>query len=320
MSRAAPSFSGSRWARTRPTWSGNRGNRDCGSSSSASHTNSVYALSSAADGELRVIERISVALTPRQPPGMTPSGLALDAAGKFLFIACSDANAVAVADVSGASARVGGFLPTGWYPTAVLPLPQGGLVVLNGKGVRSFPNPKGPRDTAGKLSQAERDAVQQVGRIQIGGMSLVDPFDGPQLAAYTRAVYENSPYRDFLLEDAGAPADNPVPSGPGRPSPIHHVIYIVKENRTYDQVLRRPRNRQRRSIAGSVYGGVLSQPPQARPRVRSLRQLLCQWRRQRRRAQLVGGRHRAGLHRQALAQHVWRPGRSHEPLLGPSSP
>jgi len=204
----------------------------------AAHTNDVYLLSSASNGELRVLERLNVALTPRQPVGMTPSALALSPDGKRLYVACSDANAVAVADVSGAMSRVVGFLPTGWYPTEVLPLAGGGLVVLNGKGLRSFPNPKGPYDTLDrrKLSPAERDAVQTVGRIQIGGMSLVDPFHERQFQDYTRTVYQNSPYRDHLLNDAGVPDGNPVPTRLGQPSPIRHVIYIVKENRTYDQV------------------------------------------------------------------------------------
>ncbi len=144
----------------------------------AAHTNDVYLLSSRSDGELTAIERVSVALSPRQPAGMTPSALSLSADGKFLYVACSDANAVAVADVSGAMSRVVGFVPTGWYPTEAKPLPDGRLLVLNGKGLRSFPNPKGPYDTLdrSKLTQEERAAIQHVGRIQVGGMSLIAPF------------------------------------------------------------------------------------------------------------------------------------------------
>ncbi|HTM48659.1 MAG TPA: beta-propeller fold lactonase family protein [Bryobacteraceae bacterium] len=198
----------------------------------AAHTNDVYLLSSQTGGELRIIERLSVAMTPRQPPGMTPSALALSPDGRFLYVACSDANAIAVADVSGAMSRVVGFIPAGWYPTETLPLPDGRLVVLNGKGLRSFPNPKGPQD-----NRKERPANrQQATYMQIGGMSLIDPVDEERLKEYTRAVYLNSPYRDQLLDNAGTPEGNPVPSRPGQPSPIRHVIYVVKENRTYDQV------------------------------------------------------------------------------------
>ena len=94
-----------------------------------------------------VKERLHVALAPRQPVGMTPSGLAYDNEQKRLYIACSDANTVAVADVSGKLPLIEGFLPVGWYPTAVTVLPDRSLLVLNGKGVQSLPNPKGPTDS-----------------------------------------------------------------------------------------------------------------------------------------------------------------------------
>ena len=61
-----------------------------------------------------------------------------------LYVACSDANAVAVIDVSAVASKVLGFAPTGWYPTAVRSLGDGRLVVLNGKGMGSHPNPDGP--------------------------------------------------------------------------------------------------------------------------------------------------------------------------------
>src|ERR1700691_1593880 len=84
----------------------------------ASNTNSVYTLGVSEDKELRLVETINTAMTPNQPAGMTPSGLALSPDGKRLFVVCSDANAVAVADVSGERSRVEGFIPTGWDPTA----------------------------------------------------------------------------------------------------------------------------------------------------------------------------------------------------------
>ncbi len=86
-----------------------------------------------------MVESINIAMTPRQPLGMTPSALGLSADGKRLFVACSDANAAAVVDVGEARSRVEGFIPTGWYPTAVRALANGTLVVLNGKGLRSYP-------------------------------------------------------------------------------------------------------------------------------------------------------------------------------------
>src|SRR5260370_5847354 len=75
---------------------------------------------------------------------MTPSALALSAHGNRLYAVCSDANAVAVVDVSQDRSDVLGFIPTGWYPTAARALEDGRLVGLNGRGERSFPNPGGP--------------------------------------------------------------------------------------------------------------------------------------------------------------------------------
>ena len=74
-------------------------------------------------------------------------------------------------------------------------------------------------------------------RIQTGTISFVDSPSDKDLAADTEAVIANSPYRDSLMDSVAIPAGNPVPSRPGDPSPIKHVIYIVQENRTYDQVL-----------------------------------------------------------------------------------
>src|SRR5205823_3426528 len=106
----------------------------------AANTNNVYAVGVTAAKELSVVESINMAMTPRQPLGMTPSALALSADAKRLFVACSDANAAAVVDVSEERSRVEGFIPVGWYPTAARALPSGALVVLNGKGLRSYPN------------------------------------------------------------------------------------------------------------------------------------------------------------------------------------
>ncbi|MBM3774321.1 MAG: bifunctional YncE family protein/alkaline phosphatase family protein [Acidobacteria bacterium] len=204
----------------------------------AANTNSVYTIGVGEDRSLQLLETINVSMTPRQPLGMTPSALALSADGSRLYVVCSDANAVAVADVSGSRSRVLGFVPTGWYPTAARSLADGRLVVLNGKGLRSFPNPGGPNPArrAAPLHLGVR-SDQYVASIQTGTASFIDPIPDSRLAAYSKTVLANSPYRDRLLDDAGTGAGSPIPSRPGGTSPIEHVIYIVKENRTYDQVL-----------------------------------------------------------------------------------
>ncbi len=192
----------------------------------AANTNNVYSVGVTAGKQLNLLESINVAMTPMQPVGMTPSALALSADGKTLFAACSDANAVAVMDVSGERSHVTGFIPAGWYPTAVRALSSGALVVLNGKGVRSYPNPDGPNPA--RRPEPLHEGVpgfQYVGLIQVGSASWIDPFDADRLAAWTKTALANSPYSDSKLLAA-----NPLPH-------IQHVIYIVKENRSYDQVL-----------------------------------------------------------------------------------
>lgn len=203
----------------------------------AAHTNTVYVVGVNPAKEMRMIETINLSLTPMSPLGMTPSALALNADASRLFIVCSDVNAVAVADVSEADSIVLGFIPTGWYPTAVRPLSDGRLAVLNGRGMRSFPNIRGPNPKdAAPAPAVLPPGMEYVGRLQTGNLSVLDPIQDEQLDKYSEQVLANSPYRDALLTDAGVPAGNPVPSRPGAPTPIQHVIYIVKENRTYDEV------------------------------------------------------------------------------------
>ena len=202
---------------------------------SASNTNSVYVLGATESGELSRLEAINLALTPRQPAGMTPSGLGLSADGKKLFVACADANTAAVVDITDARSRVLGFVPTGWYPTVAFGLPDGRMGVLNGKGLRSYPNPNGPNPSkrAEPIHEGVPYTIQYVGHMQTGTVQFTDVSDVGQLDAWTKEVLANTPYRDEKLDDAGTPEGNPVRAG----GPIKHVLYIVKENRTYDQVL-----------------------------------------------------------------------------------
>lgn len=203
-----------------------------------SNTNKVYVVGITEAKDLNLVETLNVAMTPRQPFGMTPSALALNTSETRLFIACSDANAVAVADVSGPAGLVLGFIPTGWYPVAVRTLPNDDLVVLNGRGDRSFANPGGPAPTRrAPRTPAEVASVQSIAALQVGSASFVQKFDEERLEAYTKAVIGNTPYKDNLLDSVSIPAGNPVLPGLDRPSPIEHIIYIVKESRSYDQVL-----------------------------------------------------------------------------------
>ena len=199
------------------------------------NTNYTYVLEQRA-GTWRVAEKINVALSPKQPVGMTPASLTLSPDRHTLYIACSDGNAIAVADISGTTARMRGFIPNGWYPTTVRTLRDGRIVIFNGKGSGSHPNPDGPNPFKWPLPN-QTTKEEYVAGIQTGTATVVSPFDTAQLAAYTHTVLENSPYRDSLLENAGIAQGNPIPSVPGGATPIKHVILLMKENRTYDQVL-----------------------------------------------------------------------------------
>jgi YVTN family beta-propeller protein len=193
----------------------------------AANTNSVYSVGVNSAKDLSVVERINISMTPRQPLGMTPSALALSADGKRLFVVCSDGNVAAVADVSAAVSHVQGFIPTGWYPTAARVLPSGTLVVLNGRGVQSYPNPNGPNP--GKRVEPVHGGVREPGYVaylQTGTASWIAPFTDDQLSAWTTKAMSLSAYRDSKLDIAST-----------FPPQIQHVLYIEKENRTYDQVL-----------------------------------------------------------------------------------
>jgi YVTN family beta-propeller protein len=195
---------------------------------SAANTNSVYVVGVGDSNALSLVETINVATTPLHPLGMTPSALAMSADKQRLFVVCSDANAVAVADITDARTHVLGFIPVGWYPTAAKALPDGRLVVLNGKGDRSYPNPGGPNPTLRAApAHVGGPSVEYVGHIQTGTASIIPPITDEALIEYSNQVIASSPYTDEKLDNPGVT----LPAG------IEHVIYIVKENRTYDQVL-----------------------------------------------------------------------------------
>ena len=194
----------------------------------AANTNNVYSVAVSDNGDLRPVETINVSTSPMHPLGMTPSALALSNDKARLYVVCSDANATGVVDVTEERSHVLGFIPTGWYPTAVKQLADGRLVILNGKGTRSYPDPQGPSPTkrVARNQQGERSGFY-VASVQTGSASFVPSVSEDALRDYTEQVLHNSPYNDDVLDHAPD----------GIPSAIQHVLYIVKENRTYDQVL-----------------------------------------------------------------------------------
>ena len=190
----------------------------------------------------KAIEVLSTTLYPTKLTGSTTNGLALSADEKTLYIANADNNCLAVFDVSkpgGSQSK--GFIPVGWYPTNVKVLGDK-ILVANGKGFTSMANPQGPQpvkktDNSGYKKGAINMRTQYIGGLFWGTLSFINTPDASQLKTYTEQVYANTPFSDKIAATAAGEEGNPIPRKVGQPSPIKYVFYIIKENRTYDQVL-----------------------------------------------------------------------------------
>jgi YVTN family beta-propeller protein len=193
----------------------------------------------------KVIETLDVALYPNSPSGSTTNGLAMDPIKKSLYIANADNNCLAVFDVSTPGKSVPkGFIPVGWFPTNVKFI-NNKIWVTNGKGNTSLANPYGPRPIKNGeeviLHGADVNApkeVQYIGSLFKGTMSVIPSPSVKDLQGYSKAVYRNTSYSPSKsdLADKDAPGF-PIPMKMGQKSPIKYVFYVIKENRTYDQVL-----------------------------------------------------------------------------------
>ena len=193
----------------------------------------------------KVIETLDVALYPNSPSGSTTNGLAMDPIKKSLYIANADNNCLAVFDVSTPGKSVPkGFIPVGWFPTNVKFI-NNKIWVTNGKGNTSLANPYGPRPIKNGeeviLHGADVNApkeVQYIGSMFKGTMSVIARPAEKDLQGYSKAVYRNASYSPSKsdLADKEAPGF-PIPMKMGQKSPIKYVFYVIKENRTYDQVL-----------------------------------------------------------------------------------
>lgn len=152
--------------------------------------------------------------------GVTPTGLALSPDEQRLYVTCADMNALAVVHLP--EGRLIGYIPTGWYPTAVVVSPDGRkLFVANAKGINArIPNnrPVGPD---GRWGQYIQNIIE-------GTVAIIPTPANADLATMTRRVIANNRIKPELEKRAAKNFRNPG---------IEHVIYIIKENRTYDQVL-----------------------------------------------------------------------------------
>ena len=187
----------------------------------------------------RAVETLWATTFPDSPRGATPNSVALSPDGKMLFVANANINAIAVFDVSELGhSRSLGFIPSGWYPTCVRVTPDGKkLLITNGKGNTALANPNGPQPIAGGT---KKESKQYIGSLFKGTLSVVALPDKnhftTQMSAWTLDVLKCTPLRPDAAVTMTRPANNPVPDKIGGETPIQHVIYIIKENRTYDQI------------------------------------------------------------------------------------
>ena len=196
-----------------------------------SDADSVSVIDTATD---QVVEKISVKLAENALGGTSPEGLALSADEKTLYVANSHANAVAVIALgNSAKSKIAGFIPTGNYPSAVAVIGNR-LFIGNGKGTGvenssvvvnnsgrapNMPNGNFPAGESNKRGQYNPSLTS-------GNISLVNVPDEKKLYTFTQATMRNN----------GLLGSKNKPLFAGNRSPFKHVIYVIRENRTYDQV------------------------------------------------------------------------------------
>ncbi|MCZ8517828.1 bifunctional YncE family protein/alkaline phosphatase family protein [Paenibacillus filicis] len=169
----------------------------------------------------QVIQTISLAPYKDAVTGSQPDALTVSPDGKTLYVANAGNNDVAVVDL--AKNTVQGLIPTAWYPTGVY-VNGGQLMVLNAKGLGAGPNTQN----------------QYIGNMMQGTMSFINLPDSKQLKQYTDQVNDNNQvakvHGDGWFSSLTGNKNDPIPRSDGEKSPIKHVIYVIRENKTYDQV------------------------------------------------------------------------------------
>ena len=176
-----------------------------------------------------VVETITLRWEPNDIFGCSPNALAVDAGGKTLYVGHGTQNAIGVVAFNPGKSKLIGLIPTGWFPGAIVLDPvRHQLDVANIKG-----------STAGKpIPPGEK--IKHNSHQYFGTLSLIPVPQPAKLEQHTAAVFRNyrrAVAREVLLPARADRAPQPVPERTGEPSPIKHVVYIIKENRTYDQVL-----------------------------------------------------------------------------------
>jgi DNA-binding beta-propeller fold protein YncE len=181
------------------------------------------------------IETIQTSLYATTKNGSTPNSLSVSPDQKALIVANADNNNLALFDISerGKSSPLG-FIPVGWYPTSVRFTKEGDqILVTNGKGLASRDNAKGPNP----LQEAPKSIREYIGGLFKGTLSVIPVPSPNQIVRWTKDAYAVSPLRtDGQPNLQSLATESVIPARVGDPSQIKHCFYIIKENRTYDQV------------------------------------------------------------------------------------
>jgi YVTN family beta-propeller protein len=183
----------------------------------------------------KVVETISTRPTDKLLFGSAPNALAIDPAGKNVYVSNGTNNAIAVIEFVPGASRIVGCIPTGWYPAGVALDPRRGAIYvanIKGAGSRNL-------DWKGSRKIGSKAVYGYNSHDYLGTVSLI-PIPSPaQLAEQTGTVLANNRHTEAISALAPPRANQPprpVPERHGEPSVFKHVLYIIKENRTYDQV------------------------------------------------------------------------------------
>ncbi len=180
-------------------------------------------------------EIIRTSLYATRTNGSTPNSLSVSPDQKVLIVANADNNNIAMFDIQerGKSKSLG-FIPVGWYPTSVRFADSGQqILVANGKGLASRDNAKGPNP----LREPPASVREYIGGLFKGTLSVIPAPSPAQMVRFTKDAYAVSPLRQDEQPNLQSLAkDSAIPGRVGDTSPIKHCFYIIKENRTYDQV------------------------------------------------------------------------------------
>jgi YVTN family beta-propeller protein len=196
-------------------------------------------LSIVTTGKNRLVATIPLHVLAGEAPGASPDGLAVSPDGQRVYVALAGDNAVAVLGTQQALAgttlrsssaspaptafKVGGFIPGGWYPSAVAVSPSGGTVyIVSAKGLGSRPT-------------AITSDFEYVGNNMPGLFQAVSTPGSHALATGSESAAADIQYAATV--DNRRSAHNPIPALAGGYTPIQHVLLVVRENRTFDQVL-----------------------------------------------------------------------------------